>query len=389
MARLLFLAAALSLTGCLFDDCSFDIDETQYDGRVQAEVSAVGDTLTVAFVDAFDPSVQAFLPAGIEPVRDSGTSHVVQIGFQAESRVFADRDPIRLDAVAVGDTVYVYVPGSVDPSLFSQACSPPEESIRLTVGYIAAPEPVRVLRTVRLGPEDVSLVAAEAIRQRESARLISALALSGEVCRRPGATRSDAVVTCPPPAGRYLRHSPRPPSMARLSLLLATLILGGCVFGDCEFSAPDNVVRGSATIEIDAAAVGNTLTVAFVQALAADLQGYVADGFESNPTPTSDRTVRLAFDQESARFGDGDPYRLDAVAVGDTVYVYIEGTVDPLIFSQACSPSEPAGVSVGVESVSAPASVREIRTTHLSVGDLPTGVADALRQRAAHRPISV
>ena len=170
MTRLALLAAVLGLSGCLFNDCSFDTETLDGSGVLQAEVGAVGDTLTLAFVDAGDPGFDVYVRAGLEANPAPTEDGTVRLGFGSEAFVYQGARPPQFELAAVGDTVYVYVSGSLDPSVFRRVCSPPLERVRLDVTFAAAPPAVRAIRTVRLGAEDVAPAAAGALRQRDAHR---------------------------------------------------------------------------------------------------------------------------------------------------------------------------------------------------------------------------
>ncbi len=170
MTRLALLAAVLGLSGCLFDDCSFDTETLDGSGVLQAEAGAAGDTLTLAFVDAGDPGFDVYVRAGLESNPTPTEDGTVRLGFDSEAFVYQGAQRPQFELVAVGGTVYVYVAGSLDPSIFSRVCSPPLEQVRLDVTFAAAPSAVRAIRTVRLRAEDLSPVAAGALRQRDAHR---------------------------------------------------------------------------------------------------------------------------------------------------------------------------------------------------------------------------
>lgn len=171
MTRLFLLAATLGLSGCLFNDCSFDVETNESTASIGADASAVGDTLTLAFVDTYEPSIRATVPAGLGPnVNPSGDGRV-RLYLETEALQFSDAPPYQLAASTVGDTVYVYVEGRFDPSVLTrQACSPPETSIRIDVQSVSAPPGVRVIRTTRVDAYDLRFAAAQALRQRDAHR---------------------------------------------------------------------------------------------------------------------------------------------------------------------------------------------------------------------------
>ncbi len=170
MARLLSLAIALSLGGCLFNDCSFDTETLESTGTLQAQAGLIGDTLTVAFVDTLYPSLDVYVRAGLDANPVPSGDGTVRLGFNAESFVFQNSAPTRFDAVVLGDTVYVYVVGALGSEVFTQVCSPPEERVRLDVALISAPAPVRAIRTVRVDPNTLRSQTARVLRQRDAHR---------------------------------------------------------------------------------------------------------------------------------------------------------------------------------------------------------------------------
>lgn len=170
MLRLLALAAALGLGGCLFNDCSFDTESLEGFRVVQADARSVGDTLTLAFVDTYEPSLEAFVRAGLDRNPTPTEDGTVRLSLDTEARVFAGSAPLHLAAQAVGDTVYLYVAGRFEPSLVAEVCSPPQTRLRLDVLSIEAPRAVRAIRTVHLDPESLAPAAARALRQREAYR---------------------------------------------------------------------------------------------------------------------------------------------------------------------------------------------------------------------------
>lgn len=170
MIRLLTLAAVLGLSGCLIDDCSFDLEELTYLGRLQADASAVGDTLTLAFVSFDDPVIEASVRAGAEAAARPTDDGTVRLEFDTEATLFEGSTPPQLAASAVGDTVYVYIEGRFDPTLFSQTCSPPLTVLDIDIRSIATPPQVRTIRTARLGYDAISPATARALRQRDALR---------------------------------------------------------------------------------------------------------------------------------------------------------------------------------------------------------------------------
>ena len=79
---------------------------------------------------------------------------------------------------------------------------------------------------------------------------------------------------------------------AALSVLVVALALGGCVFGDCQFETARAETVGGLVLA-DGRGVGDTLTVAFVQANVL-LDVTVDEGVGETPDRTPDEVVEDA-----------------------------------------------------------------------------------------------
>ena len=174
MLRLALVLAALALapviSGCEWG-CSFDT-ETFEDERavVRADVGAVPDTMTVAFVRGWPIELSASTSVGLAEAFGATDDGTVSLSYSAEGLVIGrDRPRPRLAMTAVGDTAYVYVEGTLDAGLFTQACSPPLESLRVDVDGLRVPEGVEAVCIVAVWQGDLEGRAA-ALRQHAAAR---------------------------------------------------------------------------------------------------------------------------------------------------------------------------------------------------------------------------
>lgn len=155
----------------MFGDCDFETSTAEtVGGLILADAGAVGDTLTLAFVDAREPALEVRVPAAV--LEDAGTSpdDVLEVVYDAQSTTFGS-DPLAqpLVTTAVGDTVFVYIAGTLDPTLF--ACSPGESVLEVDVREILAPQGVEVVRLTRLAARDLLPEAASRLRSEEATRL--------------------------------------------------------------------------------------------------------------------------------------------------------------------------------------------------------------------------
>lgn len=168
---------------------------------------------------------------------------------------------------------------------------------------------------------------------------------------------------------------------AALSVLVVALALGGCVFGDCQFETARAETVGGLVLA-DGRGVGDTLTVAFVQANVL-LDVTVDEGVGETPDRTPDEVVELLYDAVSRTLSGGRPVQpFAATTRGDTAFVYVAGTLDPVQF--ACSPPTD-GVAVRVREVLVPDGVVAARVTTIDASALSVSTAAALRQSDAGR----
>lgn len=169
-----------------------------------------------------------------------------------------------------------------------------------------------------------------------------------------------------------------------LALPLATALVAGCAFTDCSFETTE--VAGFGTVRAEAASIGDTLTVVFVQTYERELRVFVRAGLE--PVELSEgEAVTVSYSAEGLEFGDvspPSPSPFASVLQGDTLYVYAEGELSPDLFTEVCSPPT-AYLRVDVMEVQAPASVRAVHVTSVFADELAPRTAAALRQRDAER----
>ncbi|PAP77506.1 hypothetical protein [Rubrivirga marina] len=172
---LLCLLVALATGGCSLGDCSAETSRaTTTGGLLLADGSGVGDTLTVAFVDAIDPQITVTTAPGVGVDPGVTPDGVVEVLYDAVTLGFGgDLAPLPLVARALGDTVYVYVDGTVDPGVFAPACSLPPASYDVEVRNVLVPRGTVAVRVALVTLDDVPAAAAEALRQSAEARRVA------------------------------------------------------------------------------------------------------------------------------------------------------------------------------------------------------------------------
>ena len=159
------LLLALPLAACgLVDDCSFPLEEAESPAAsVVADVA--GDTLSVVFVQGYEPVLDVSVRAGAERDARPSTNGAAVLRYRARAETFDGALPA-LRAAAVDGMVYVFVEGTFD--LFRQACTPPLEMVWVDVQQIEVPAGVSAVSVVDLSdlPEDV----VDALRQSAARR---------------------------------------------------------------------------------------------------------------------------------------------------------------------------------------------------------------------------
>ena len=175
----------------------------------------------------------------------------------------------------------------------------------------------------------------------------------------------------------------------RLALVcLATLVTStGCGFGDCGANNPSQSVDQATRLVVDGAEVGETLTVAVVDPYGLTT-GTTLGTYGSRPEQTvaEDGAIALSLQLDGLEYADASAQTLAAVPRGDTVYVYLSGTLDPDLIREACSPTEGPSYVVDVAAVAVPPRVQEVRVVSVRLRDVAPEAAAALRQRDAERP---
>lgn len=174
MTRFLALLLVAALWGgCSLGDCSFDVSTAETTGGLLlADGRTVGDTLTVAFVNAYAPDLALRVEASAETGSDRSPDQVVEILYDATSRTISgERLATPLVTTTVGSTVYVYFDGTVDPARF--VCSPPPLSFDLTVREVLPPAGVAATRVVAIDVNDLPAPAMAALRQASEDRRLT------------------------------------------------------------------------------------------------------------------------------------------------------------------------------------------------------------------------
>ena len=177
MLRLLWvIPLATALAACAFNDCSFETTDVNGFGSVNAEAEAIGDTLTVVFVQA-DRRLDLFVRAGLEP-SETTEGETVTVSYNAEGLDFGEVSPPRpphFAAVQQGDTMYVYVEGELSPGLFTEVCSPPEAYLRVDVTNVSAPSTVRAVQVTLMDVGELAPRTAAALRRADADRPLPTL----------------------------------------------------------------------------------------------------------------------------------------------------------------------------------------------------------------------
>lgn len=173
-AVLPLLAAALALGGCSFTDCSFETARTEtVGGLLLANGTGVGDTLTVAFVVDAGPFLNVTVADGVGGSPGITPDGAVEVLYDAVARsVSGDLVARPLVAAPRGDTVFVYVEGSLDPSFFALACSAPESVVDVEVRAVLVPEGVVAARVATVSLSDLHRATATALRQSDAAQRV-------------------------------------------------------------------------------------------------------------------------------------------------------------------------------------------------------------------------
>lgn len=169
---LLSLGIALAVGGCSLGDCSFETSEAETrGGLLLTDGSAVGDTLTVAFVDSGDPTVVLTTAPGVGDAPRIAPDAIVQVLYDAAAQSFSGDVPPRASlAVPLGGTGFVYVDGTLDPTVLRQVCSPRPTTCEVEARDVLVPVGTVAVRVALVPLPDLSGAPAEALRQSDEAR---------------------------------------------------------------------------------------------------------------------------------------------------------------------------------------------------------------------------
>ena len=165
--------------------------------------------------------------------------------------------------------------------------------------------------------------------------------------------------------------------------LLALLPVAGCTLVDCpDFGDFGPVDVDRASVEAVAPA-GPEAVVALVQsAYREETSFYVRSGAEA-PVPSTNGTFEVLYRIDGDAY-DGQTLDLVAATRGDTVFVYVEGTLDPTIFLPACSPAL-ASYRFGVDGVTVPEDIESVRIVTVDPEDLTRAARAFLQDHEADR----
>lgn len=164
------LLVLLPVAGCTLFDCPDfgDFGPVEVD-RASVEAAApTGPEVVVALVQSAYREASFYVRAGAEAPAEA-LSDAVEVRYRIDGDAYDGRTPA-LAAATRGDTVYVYVEDTLDPSVFRQACSPALESFRFGVDGVAVPEGIERVRIVTVDPEDLSPDARAFLLGHEAAR---------------------------------------------------------------------------------------------------------------------------------------------------------------------------------------------------------------------------
>ncbi|MEM1114917.1 MAG: hypothetical protein AAF845_01005 [Bacteroidota bacterium] len=175
--------------------------------------------------------------------------------------------------------------------------------------------------------------------------------------------------------------APRRRRLGAVSILLA-LLAAGCSEFDCPDVEPYTDVDAG-PLRLVAPAVAEVMTLAFVEGEQTETQFVLRDGIESDPVRTTGAGIEVVYDLE----GDTDqataPPLVTAVR-GDTVFVYVEGSVDPSVFQEACS-IRPPSLRVDIRGFQLPVTVDRVSLAVLRPGELHASARTFLQHHDADR----
>lgn len=171
--------ALLPVAGCTLFDCPDfgDFGPVEVDRASVEAVAPAGPEAVVALVQpAYQGETSFYVRAGAEASATS-SGGALEVFYRVDGDAYDGR--IRgLVAATRGDTVFVYVEDTLDPSVLLPACSPAVASYRFGVDGVAVPEGIERVRIVTVDPEDLSrsarsfLLGHEAVRALHSSRTV-------------------------------------------------------------------------------------------------------------------------------------------------------------------------------------------------------------------------
>lgn len=132
-------AVALTASGCEFGCGGWDFDPVETDfARVDAPAPDA-EAVTVVLVQDETWAAEYYVRVGAEApaVADDGR---LGVSYRFEGANFQGRPPA-FAAATRGDSVFVYVQGTLAESVFEPACSPPIPYLTVDVLGVAAPAP--------------------------------------------------------------------------------------------------------------------------------------------------------------------------------------------------------------------------------------------------------
>ena len=162
------LSVALAASGCEVGCGDWDF------GAVEEEFAGVdapapdAEAVTVVLVQDEEWAAQYFVRVGADQPTASGDDRL-RVSYRFEGANYQRRPPVFATA-ARGDSVFVYVEGTFDDSIFHEACSPPVPYLTVDVLGVSAPDRVgrvafAIANTHALSASDLAF-----LRDTEAAR---------------------------------------------------------------------------------------------------------------------------------------------------------------------------------------------------------------------------
>lgn len=168
----LLVLALLAASGCGVFECP-DLGDVR-DVRVAVAALAVeapaDGPVTVALVEAsYGPEVRFYVRAGAGALPYAPPAGTAEVVYGLDGRTYAEAPPA-LASVTRGDTVFVYVEGAVDPSVFVEACSPATEAFEIQVEGAAVAEAVTGVTFTVVRFDDLAPSARSLLHQHDAGR---------------------------------------------------------------------------------------------------------------------------------------------------------------------------------------------------------------------------